>query len=88
MKYLLIISVFILSCSGDERGDIETKKVYEDCFKVSSNMFKSIPESEYKSLSVDQLCDEDTSFYNKTLDKVCLKACQEAFYIYKNRDKT
>ena len=86
MKYLLFISILILSCSGDEVGDVKTKKIYADCFKVSSNMFKSIPKSEFKSLAVDQLCDEDTSFYNKNLDKVCLKACQNAFYFYKSKD--
>ena len=81
MKYLLVISFLIFSCSGDGSGvmNVKSKQIYDDCFKVSSRMFKAIPESELNNLPVDQLCDEDTSFYDKELDEVCLKACIDAY---------
>ena len=87
MKYILIISLLILSCSSNESSDfnIKSKQIYDDCFKVSSKMFKEIPQSEINNLSVDQLCDEDTSFYEKKLDEVCLQACIEAYKSVKNK---
>lgn len=81
MKYILILTLLILGCGADDKGDSKqtAKQVYYDCYKVSKNMFKRIPKKDYKDLNVDDLCDEDTSFHEEELDKACNKACRDAY---------
>ena len=89
MKYLLILVLLVISSCGNDTdySDKTVNRIYDECYKVSENMFKKIPEPRFKNLQADQLCDEDTSFYGEELDKVCLKACLEVFYRYKNTSK-
>ena len=82
MRYLLILALLILSCNNS-LPEKDSEQIYNDCYKVSENMFKNIPESEFKTLNVDDLCDEDTAFYEGKLEKACERACKDAFFKYK-----
>ena len=87
MKYTAFLTLLIFSCQTNDRGIHEktTEQIYEECYNASENMFKKIPEQKFKGLNVDQLCDEDTSFYEEELDSVCMKACVEVFNKYKDK---
>ncbi|MGI9534704.1 MAG: hypothetical protein ACR2NW_07120 [Thermodesulfobacteriota bacterium] len=89
MKYLLILTILILNCGGNDNRVSEKKsdQIYDDCYNVSEKMFKNIPKSEFNTLTVDELCDEDTSFYKGKLEKACVKACKDVFFHYKNKTK-
>ena len=89
MKLSLVLILLILSCGGniDNVSEETDKHIYDDCYKVSENMFKKIPKSEFKTLKVDELCDEDTSFYGDELDKACERACRDVFYHLMSRDQ-
>ncbi len=85
MKYLLITILLLISCDGYQTDKSETdyKKVYYDCYHVSQDFFKKISKIDYKSLKIDDMCNEDTSFLEGNQDEVCLKACRDAFNHYK-----
>ena len=89
MKYTAFLTLLIFSCQTNDRGIHEktTEQIYEECYKASGNMFKKIPEPDFKNLNVDQLCDEDTSFYEEKLDRECIKACRDVFNNYKFKAK-
>lgn len=89
MKLSLVLMLLILSCGGnnDNVSEETVKQIYDDCYKVSENMFKRIPKSEIKNLKVDELCDEDTSFYEGELDKACERACRDVYDLLKSRDQ-
>jgi len=89
MKYLMILILLVLNCSRNNSSSLEktTTQIYDECYKISDNMFKKIPSPEYRTLTVDQLCNEDTSFYEGVMDEVCEKACKYVFNFYKTKAK-
>ena len=77
--------LLMISCSGGPDQKKKSIKIYEECYKVSENMFKNIPAKDFEKLTVGELCDSDTSFYEGKKDETCIRACGEAFYFYKQR---